>query len=349
MIERGNQCRPGDRVALLHEKGEGIVTRVTTQYIYVDLGDGFELPVLPSDIIILEKASQSESPAPADLSLETETPPVSVRVSTSTKQFVRGVYLLLVPDDQQILISGDIQVYLMNYTQFPLYCQVFLTSQSEQVIHYHAHIEQAAATHLFQIDRKEISRHSHGLIQLIFLKKTKEGIPLPLSVFFEIREHWLLNEAKYQYVEQLDLYAQVMQLIRFEEIEWTQLSTSEHGHVVQSSIRKGHIQEKQALIDRYQTQPGVAEVDLHIENITDQPGKLSDEEKLRFQLSHFRQCLDSAIQQEYKRVVFIHGVGSGILKAEIHKVLQQYPDITFRDAPISRYGIGATEIFLSHP
>lgn len=92
--------------------------------------------------------------------------------------------------------------------------------------------------------------------------------------------------------------------------------------------------------------PGEAEVDLHIEALSEHPERLTDIEKHELQKRYFRTCLNHAIMHKVKKVVFIHGVGRGVLKTEIQRELDQYDNIQYVDAPASLYGSGATEVFI---
>ena len=47
-------------------------------------------------------------------------------------------------------------------------------------------------------------------------------------------------------------------------------------------------------------------------------------------------------------IVFIHGVGEGVLKLELEYVLKRYEDLTYYDADYQKYGFGATEVCLNH-
>jgi dsDNA-specific endonuclease/ATPase MutS2 len=96
---------------------------------------------------------------------------------------------------------------------------------------------------------------------------------------------------------------------------------------------------------QYMTRPGEAEVDLHIEALTDHPERLSDVEKHELQKRFFRTCLNHALLNGFKKVVFIHGVGRGVLKTEIHNELDLYDNVQYIDAPMSLYGAGATEVY----
>lgn len=96
---------------------------------------------------------------------------------------------------------------------------------------------------------------------------------------------------------------------------------------------------------QHQTVPGEAEVDLHIDMLTERPGDLSHHEAFEMQMHYFRLCLNHAFSNKMKKVTFIHGVGQGILKDEIVKELKQYDNIHFFDAPMAKYGVGATEVY----
>lgn len=96
---------------------------------------------------------------------------------------------------------------------------------------------------------------------------------------------------------------------------------------------------------QYTVRPGEAEVDLHIEALSPHPKRLSDVEKHELQKRFFRTCLNHALLNGYKKVVFIHGVGRGVLKTEIHDELDLYENVQYVDAPMSLYGAGATEVY----
>ncbi|MBQ6068791.1 MAG: Smr/MutS family protein [Bacteroidales bacterium] len=116
--------------------------------------------------------------------------------------------------------------------------------------------------------------------------------------------------------------------------------------------RLAHLQSQNAqklnenVLLQYMTRPGEAEVDLHIEALTDHPERLSDIEKHELQKRFFRTCLNHALLNGFKKVVFIHGVGRGVLKTEIHNELDLYENVQYVDAPMSLYGAGATEVYI---
>lgn len=86
------------------------------------------------------------------------------------------------------------------------------------------------------------------------------------------------------------------------------------------------------------------EIDLHIEELVEKPAFLSDGEKLNYQINFARTCLNEAYEGRIKRIIFIHGIGSGVLKHELKKWLTGIQGVEFFNADFKRYGLGATEV-----
>ena len=94
--------------------------------------------------------------------------------------------------------------------------------------------------------------------------------------------------------------------------------------------------------------PSTMEIDLHLEKLVENQEKLTDGEKLSFQLDYFERMLNTAIRLRKRRLVVIHGVGEGVLREEVRKALQYYEGCRFDDADPRRYGYGATTIEIVH-
>lgn len=94
--------------------------------------------------------------------------------------------------------------------------------------------------------------------------------------------------------------------------------------------------------ERYQP---TMEVDLHIHQLTNQKG-LSNHDMLTLQVDTARRQLDFAIKKRIQKVVFIHGVGEGVLKAELEFLFGRYDNVKYYDANYQKYGLGATEVYI---
>ncbi|MBU2945841.1 Smr/MutS family protein [Zobellia uliginosa] len=88
------------------------------------------------------------------------------------------------------------------------------------------------------------------------------------------------------------------------------------------------------------------EVDLHIHQLTKSSKGMSNHEMLNLQIDAARRQLEFAIKKRIQKVVFIHGVGEGILKEELYYLFRRYDNVKHYDADYQKYGLGATEIYI---
>ena len=113
---------------------------------------------------------------------------------------------------------------------------------------------------------------------------------------------------------------------------------------VQQEARKKHKQKQQP--KRAKTIPPM-EVDLHIEKLVKDHRRLMPHEHLEIQLDRAKRSFDLAIQKKLPKLVLIHGVGEGVLKAELHFLIGRYDGLRHEPADYQKYGQGATLIHVS--
>jgi dsDNA-specific endonuclease/ATPase MutS2 len=105
--------------------------------------------------------------------------------------------------------------------------------------------------------------------------------------------------------------------------------------------KRSFVKEKKSRKDEF-----VLEVDLHIEKLVPSKRGMSNYDILTMQMETAKRQLDFAIKNRMPKLVFIHGVGEGVLKAELDFLLGRYDGISFQDANYQKYGLGATEVYI---
>jgi dsDNA-specific endonuclease/ATPase MutS2 len=88
------------------------------------------------------------------------------------------------------------------------------------------------------------------------------------------------------------------------------------------------------------------EVDLHIHQLTNSTKGMNNFDMLNLQLETAKRQLEFAIRKRIQKVVFIHGVGEGVLKEELNYLFNRYDNVKFYDAEYKNYGLGATEVYI---
>lgn len=86
------------------------------------------------------------------------------------------------------------------------------------------------------------------------------------------------------------------------------------------------------------------EVDLHIHHLTESTRGMTNYDMLNLQLDTARGQLEFAIRKRIPKIVFIHGVGEGVLRQELETLFGRYNNVKFYDADYKTYGLGATEV-----
>jgi hypothetical protein len=96
-------------------------------------------------------------------------------------------------------------------------------------------------------------------------------------------------------------------------------------------------------------EPARTVVDLHIEKLTDNYNRMSHFEMLSLQLKTFEKFYDLAVAHHQPHLIFIHGIGTGKLRDEVHDALRLKKEVSyFVNQYHPSYGYGATEIFFKY-
>lgn len=91
------------------------------------------------------------------------------------------------------------------------------------------------------------------------------------------------------------------------------------------------------------------ELDLHASALGLDERRLSSSEILHFQLREARKAIDLAMATHQSELILIHGVGKGVLKSELHRVLDQTNGVvSYVNEYDSRYGHGATRVIFRY-
>lgn len=92
-------------------------------------------------------------------------------------------------------------------------------------------------------------------------------------------------------------------------------------------------------------QTGTPVFDLHIERIQAKHQHLSNGQKLTMQIDEAERIIHKMKIKHQKRFILIHGLGQGVLKLELIKLLK-LKGLTYSQASFQKYGEGALEVVL---
>ncbi len=343
----------GDKVKFIDEIGGGVVTKIfDSKLVNIKTDDGFEMPVVTSDLMPDHRANPTEETIshkthPAVQSSEDQEPEFISEINPwgSIKE-EHGVYLAFEPHEQQWLLTGELDVILVNNTRHELLYSLFLDRGGNiEGVDFNS-VPANSKIVIETIDREELEKWTSGYLQLLFHSDSPNKVYLPVHSVIDIQISRFFKEGSYRVNTLLGGKAIIVTVIMQNTL--TVASGSEADRKTDTEVEKvkTKIADK-ALIDKYKTGRMEAVVDLHIGELIDNILGLSSLDMLKIQIDTFKKALESAITSNYQKVTFIHGVGNGVLKDAIIKELEDYEDLENRMASITKFGVGAIDIVIS--
>jgi hypothetical protein len=357
----------GDKVRFLNDHGGGIVTKViSSNMVNVQIEEGFEIPTLTNELVIDADNSPLQFHPGMDYNRIPQQqppqfrPPVqeeTVYDERSSKLEIfkargddkKGVYLVFQPQDQKWLLTGDLDIILINYTDYDVLFSLFLRKPNGawEGVDYDM-IEPNSKILLNTISREEIERWSYGVLQALYHRNLSEKVLAPINSTFSFKASKLFRENVFR--DSSFLSGKSFLLFINELSLQPAVAESEIDEKYDEEIKMEHAKPvaPEEVINKHKTSPREAVVDLHIGELVDDYAKMDTNQILNYQLNYFVRCLESAIKSYITKVTFIHGVGEGVLKTKMMDILREYDNVRTKDASLKNFGYGATEILIWH-
>jgi hypothetical protein len=308
----------GDFVRFVDEKMEGYVTSIIDDNLIGVTGDDdFEIPVLASKVTTVHghKSTAVESQAFDEVRIDDG--------SFDTK----GIYLAVSSDQR---IASVVHFHLVNETSFQLLAALTTEKLHKTKGEYAGIVAPKSAVKIFSAPLQDIQMWPTFIFQVLFYTTQNIAVAKPLIV----KENFKAKDFSGTKAV-VPLIKQQAWLIRLDEPEMV---------LDAEKIKESFFKPWE---EKLEIEKPVTELDLHIEKLRDDYQFLSNTEKFNTQLNAFRKALDAAIVHKLPSIVFIHGIGTGTLKNEIHKIVGKHPNVqTFMDARKEKFGYGATKVVL---
>ncbi len=331
----------GDKVILRQTSDEGIVVDfIGKDMVEVEV-NGTHFPVYIDEIDhpylkwFTEKNKQKKKSSPPEqLPVEKE--------KHRPQRLAKGIYLSFMPvfkaDEMEDVVS-QLKIYLINELavsiRFSYDVKFFNQSdfKHEGTLHAFGHIYLHTVDYADMNDQPRFHWRLSDAANLDY--KTEEGILRikPAKLFDHINDLLLKNEPTFSYLLVEDFILKPKEEIKFPQVK----------KKMEQSVYSAKPAKITSLADlpRY-------EVDLHIEQLMDNCKNLSNSEIIDIQLKTLHKYLNLAIMHRQERMIIIHGLGSGILKDAVHKILKETPHIeSYRNEWMGKYGFGATEVIFN--
>ncbi|MGV3703949.1 MAG: Smr/MutS family protein [Arcticibacter sp.] len=308
----------GEFVRFVDERMEGYVTRIiSNDMIGVTGEDDFEIPVLTTKVTRVHGHKYAD----AAQQFEAEAP-----VSSETFE-KKGIFLAVVPDPNK---ASVVHFHLVNDTSFQLLVTLVTDKAGTSKGEFAGSIQAHSAVEIYSTNLSDMSIWPEFIIRGLYFSKS--GVEIPEAI---------------QYTEKFrarDFAGAKKKVARLNKEAWVFRIDEDELVIDAEKLKESFFK---PVAEKKVVEKPSAEIDLHIEKLRDDYQFLSNTEILKIQMDHYKKALDAAIVHKLPSITFIHGIGNGTLKQEIHKTLGRNNQVkTFLDARKEKFGYGATEVIL---
>ena len=273
----------GDRVNFLSSTGGGKITKIIdSRMVMVEIEDGFEVPCLISDLVIdyrsmparqqqITDVVQQELKEKELLQQQQEEDARHGGLRRFAKEAEKeGIYLAFVPHEQQWLLTGALDVMLVNHTPFEMLYTFTVKEESQFANVDYGQLEKYEKVVVETISREDLEYWCNGVVQAIFTKESSDMVLMPLNAPYSLRTNRFFKEGSYLMSGILGEKAVMVclsELTALKSSETDLMKIAKEG--VGAQAPKKELIKQEAPIDKHRTAPGEATVDLHIAELVE--------------------------------------------------------------------------------
>lgn len=314
----------GDRVRMLHSNEEGVISKISSGgRIEIEIEEGFRIPAMKNEIVIISPVEEKYFGKTSSETFDD--------LGTSNRNisdFDEGIYLAYLPiNDREYL------PYILNNSGENYLCVINEIFGDNAKTIFSERLSAKTSKKLAPKNPQDFE--SWPPLELIFY---------PINEQISKRERAFERKLKFK-ASSFFKSKKAIPLIGkngylFKISEQTQEIDSK---TFLDAILEPKVEDQKPRIPRPDK-----EIDLHIEELVKDHSFMSNAEILRLQMDTFDKALNQAIASGMDEITFIHGIGNGVLRKEIHKYLSQLGNIKyFQDKQKSPFGYGATLVRIS--
>ncbi len=339
----------GDKVKFLNDVGGGIVTGfINKSTVNVEGEDGFEVPCPINQLVNvsapeLNAGSNKIVPEHEQAGIEQEPEFLEPEGEIINGKNSPDFYFCFVPRDSKNPLVGEIEMFLVNDSNFTvLFAYSQIKPEGVETLE-RGTLKSNSRIKVDALLQEDLSDLPDFGFRLIYFKAEDAEWHQPLVKKFRVNPVKFYKETTFQPNSYFRKNALILQITQNPlETELDKLTQDDFKKVVKGKEAKEGPKQK--------VRKRIADevvIDLHINELLDTTEGLSKRDILGIQMDKVESEMNAAIRSHVKRIVFIHGVGQGVLKQEVSNLLnRRFKKYYYQDASFKEYGYGATMVTL---
>jgi hypothetical protein len=364
------ECNIGDKVRFLNDVGGGkIVGFANKTTAIVRDNDGFDIPTLISELVIISDTNNNEqankqftnrketdknAEEKLKKSLE-ETIKVHDNNNLNNNELITAFEEDIDGDEFEIVLGflpvstdnptdSDLQIYIINDSTYRMFYTVGKWKEKQIEPVSSGELEADSKKLIGIISKKEIAQIPVFQINFILFKNRNYTAQVVQQIDYQLNPVKFLKNGTFKENDFFEQNAYIYTLTSSRKVLADYVNNLSDKDIAKSQKNKRDFSKK----PMPRVTEEIEEVDLHIESLVENKNELSNGDMIKLQIDRFIIALDLSISAKTKRMVFIHGIGNGKLKQEIRRLCDtKYAGkVRYQDASFEEYGYGATMVYI---
>jgi len=350
----------GDKVRFLNATGGGIVTKISGKdLITVEDEDGFDVPVLMKECVVVESAMPKGAAVKAGAASVVNNSNVAhkvveeIELSRKVKETKEGetldVLLAFVPQNLKSLQHSTYDTYLLNDSNYFLFVTYSSEINGQWLNRYCGVVEPNTKLFMEELSKEQLNEVEKVSVQFVAFKTEKRyNQKNPISVEHNIDTVKFYKLHSFKVSEYFDEPALIYTIVKNDvpdsEIVFDPKALEE---AMQERLRSERVVNQPLFKKKNLVQSDLIEVDLHIDELLDSTAGMDNSAMFEVQMEEFHSVMKANLKTKGQKIVFIHGKGDGVLrKAIIDELKKKYKTCIYQDASFREYGYGATMVII---
>lgn len=354
-----NSVKIGDKVRFINAKGGGIVRKFQSKtVVLVEEEDGFETPVLISEVVVVKETDKYNFPIEEKKSTKEEEELPAINTTEKEEDYSWDeneetregeeltLYFAYIPVEIKQLQTTDMDLYLVNDSNYFIRFCIQTKSEEKYIIKYQDMVEPQTTLWLDKISKESVNDYEEMKFQAFAYKRTAFNPKPAIDITLKLNPVKFYKLHTFKETEYFDKPAMLQTIIYHDILD---LSNTISAEKIQEAINSKEAEDrpKKKPIEKRQNKNDIIELDLHINELLENTNGMTRSDMLKYQVAEAEKLISKHLKHKGQKIVLIHGKGEGILRAEIEKMIKyKFKKCEYRDASFQQYGFGATMVII---
>lgn len=330
----------------LNDIGGGKVVGFNGQNeVIVEQEDGFGFPIAVSECVVVSSGQSKKDQTQTATQTSVQTSVVQEAQSYGSKNNdpdQLNVYLAFAPSDIEALDSSDIDLYLINNSDYSLFFSLLEKQEKGYKCRKNTLVRPNENLFIEQVARVNLASLENLHVQIIALKGAGQfKVHQPIDRQINTKLVKFCKSSSFSFSAFLGCPAMSIDLNKDPQI--LDVEALKQSLVAINKDMSEPKNQKHSPLPK----SDLLEIDLHIDSLLDSTKGMSSGDMLEYQLSYFKKIMAENERFTGKKIVFIHGKGDGVLRSSLERELKRMGrGNRYQQASFKKYGYGAIMVII---